>query len=187
MNKLVKGSIATAAGVALLLGGAGTFALWNDSAAIQGGTISTGRLDIQPVADARWADVSSGTPSEWSPETDLLVPGDVVTFTQSADVIATGKNLHARFSYEPGSIEIDESLSDDVQVTFLATKVSGDAEIVRVGDTDIEIEPADGGTSRFEVQIRVSFSADAAGQTGQGLSSGIDLSGARFVLEQLRP
>ena len=32
MNKLVKGSIAGAAGIALLLGGAGTFALWNADA-----------------------------------------------------------------------------------------------------------------------------------------------------------
>ena len=31
MNKLTKGAIATAAGVILLMGGAGTLAYWNDS------------------------------------------------------------------------------------------------------------------------------------------------------------
>ena len=32
MNKLVKGSIAGAAGIILLMGGAGSLAYWNDSA-----------------------------------------------------------------------------------------------------------------------------------------------------------
>ena len=41
MNKLVKGSIAGAAGIALLLGGAGTLALWNADAYIANTAIRT--------------------------------------------------------------------------------------------------------------------------------------------------
>ena len=44
MNKLVKGAVAGAAGIALLLGGAGTFALWNASTNVSTGSISTGTL-----------------------------------------------------------------------------------------------------------------------------------------------
>ena len=55
MNKLLKGAIAGAAGVALLLGGAGTFALWNSSATVTGGNIDAGNLH---VAD-------SGTAGTW--------------------------------------------------------------------------------------------------------------------------
>src|ERR1700710_1730368 len=44
MNKLVKGAVAGAVGVTLLLGGAGTFALWNSTIGVSTGSISTGNL-----------------------------------------------------------------------------------------------------------------------------------------------
>ena len=59
MNKLTKGAIATAAGIALLMGGAGTFALWNDSVGVNGGTVQTGTLDIDTTGTGTWKDVSS--------------------------------------------------------------------------------------------------------------------------------
>ena len=46
MNKLVKGSIAAAAGISLLMGGAGSLALWNDSVTVNAGTVSSGTLDV---------------------------------------------------------------------------------------------------------------------------------------------
>ena len=50
MQKIITASIIGAAGVALLLGGAGTFALWNSSAATAGGHIVAGALAIKPTS-----------------------------------------------------------------------------------------------------------------------------------------
>ena len=58
MNKLLKGSIAGAAGIALLLGGAGTFALWNDTAAASGGTVQSGNLSVVLNGSPAWKDIS---------------------------------------------------------------------------------------------------------------------------------
>src|SRR6188474_1998822 len=82
MNKLTKGTIAGAAGIALLLGGAGTFALWNDTADIAGGTISSGELSIDATTAGVWQDVSfdKTPPVVIDPATFLMVPGDTVEY-----------------------------------------------------------------------------------------------------------
>src|SRR4051812_29833136 len=54
MNKLVKGSVAAATGIVLLMGGAGSLALWNDSQVVNGGTVSTGELDIALQGTGTW-------------------------------------------------------------------------------------------------------------------------------------
>ena len=47
MNKMVKASVVGAAGVSLLMGGFGTYALWHDSAGTGAGTsITSGVLDV---------------------------------------------------------------------------------------------------------------------------------------------
>ena len=57
MNKKTKGTLAGIAGAALLLGAGGTFALWSDTADVDGGAFRSGNLDVQ--ADGpRWYDVS---------------------------------------------------------------------------------------------------------------------------------
>jgi len=94
MNKLLKGSIAGGAGVALLLGGAGTFALWNDNATIMGGTITAGDLDVS-TAEGVWAD-QFGTIA--SIDEYLIVPGDTLTYKTTVTVEATGDNLSAELS-----------------------------------------------------------------------------------------
>jgi len=103
MNKLVKGAIAGAAGIALLLGGAGTFALWNASSTVSGGTIVAGNL---VVAD-------SGTPGTWTVNNGVTpivigsyraVPGDVLKFTKTVNVTATGDNLVATLGLGTASI-----------------------------------------------------------------------------------
>ncbi|MCL2514601.1 MAG: alternate-type signal peptide domain-containing protein, partial [Microbacteriaceae bacterium] len=98
MNKLFKGAVAGAAGVALLLGGAGTFALWNTDMPIgDSQTITAGTL--------AWANPGTGT---WllngqavDPSTALLVPGDVLTYT------VTGATYTATGDYIAGTIGAD--------------------------------------------------------------------------------
>src|SRR5690554_3920314 len=84
MNKLVKGSIAGAAGIALLLGGAGTLAYWNDIENLgTGGVIATGTLDIAPTTAGTWT----------GDDVTFFVPGDSAEYTESFTITAVGDNL----------------------------------------------------------------------------------------------
>src|SRR5690554_524090 len=98
MNKLVKGSIAGAAGIALLLGGAGTLALWNADIDIDPGTVTAGTLSVAPVGTPGWWDASpENTPAEAIADISAFktVPGDVLTFIGNYNINATGDNLTA--------------------------------------------------------------------------------------------
>ncbi|CAL4858618.1 alternate-type signal peptide domain-containing protein [Microbacterium sp. MM2322] len=103
MNNILKGTIAAGAGVALLLGGAGTFALWNASASTAGGTIVAGDLSITPVAEAPSWTVNGGSPLS-NLDGYPLVPGDVVTYSTDMTITATGDNLVATLDIDPASI-----------------------------------------------------------------------------------
>src|SRR6478735_90065 len=92
MNKMVKASVVGAAGVSLLMGGFGTYALWHDSAGTGAGTsITSGVLDVN-ANTATWQDVSATGPNSWTPG-NPIVPGDKLKMTQTFDVTATGANM----------------------------------------------------------------------------------------------
>ncbi|TBN56216.1 alternate-type signal peptide domain-containing protein [Glaciihabitans arcticus] len=201
MNKLVKGSIAGAAGIALLLGGAGTFALWNDSAALTAATVSTGELDIDLTATAAvWNDVSTKTVggvttssvlngATFNPATHKLVPGDTVTYTKEVTIKANGKNLAAKLAYVPGSVVIDPTLAPFVTVTVGAPTglpASWSAVATTPADGSYIITPSTTvSTATFNVVLTVKFLDTAANQVGQNLTA-VNLTGAAFSLTQVR-
>jgi alternate signal-mediated exported protein len=124
MNKLLVGAIAGAAGVALLLGGAGTFALWNDSAAVTGGTIVAGSLDVTPTVTAGSWTVNGGTPRA-SLTGFKAVPGDVLAYTKTMDVTASGDNLLATLTLDPASISPTVALdAEDLALTSYLTSTA---------------------------------------------------------------
>ena len=83
MQKKTKAGIAAGGAAALLLGGLGTSALWQDDAASAGGQVETGHLSV----DARNAAIT------WDEDIDYLVPGDELTGSQTFDIAALGDNL----------------------------------------------------------------------------------------------
>jgi alternate signal-mediated exported protein len=119
MNKLLKGAIAGAVGIALLTGGAGTFALWNSSTAVSGGTIVAGNLLVADSGTAgTWA--ANGTPVTLS--TFKAAPGDVLTFTKTVNVTATGNNLVATLGLGAASITPTSASAADVALAAYLTK-----------------------------------------------------------------
>ena len=190
MNKLVKGAIAGAVGVALLLGGAGTFALWNSSIGVASGTVATGTLAFGTATGSTWTDNSPGAgTTTFNPATQKIVPGDVVALTQTITVNATGKNLVASLAYVPSSVAIPADLVGKITPTLSVTKVSGDATIAGNGtSTPYTITPTSGGTSTFTVVISFAFDrtlGDVAGHGADGQNESVDLSGASFKLTQI--
>lgn len=170
MNKLTKAAIAGAAGIALLLGGAGSLALWNDSTSISAVDITSGTLTIDEVASA----------GSWtSPAPTLWVPGDSAEYTTQLEIGATGDNLKALLSVNPGSITGDLATALEFEIT-----VSGAVPGVTAGTTagTYEItDAADGQT--LDVTVTVTFPAlSVSGTTAQNQT--VDLSGLNFLLQQ---
>ena len=106
MKRILTGSIAGATGIALLLGGAGTFALWNSSAPIAGAPITAGTLTVESDPVAFWTDQFG---AEITVADYKIVPGDVLTYTSFLNVTAREDNLHARIAIDHGSISSENS------------------------------------------------------------------------------
>ena len=165
MNKVLKGSIAGAAGVALLLGGAGTFALWNSTAGIDGAVITAGALTVA-TTNGVWTDQTSSTQAIDLEKYDI-VPGDTLTYNTEVLVNAVGDNLNATLSVDKRSI-LPVSLTDTADVALAeylidnttlvvtsASTESGLAEVNGVGPS-IDLTPADGDNT-YVVSVTVTF------------------------------
>jgi len=153
MNKLVKGSIAAAAGIALLMGGAGSLAYWNDSATVNAGTVTSGVLDV-----------NTGTAGSWSPSIAKIVPGDTVTYTQQLTLVATGDNLKATVSSNIGTITNNITGSTATSTFVVKTSPGGVVVVPAAGVYTLN------GTYTVDVTITVAFSSTTANQVGQNAS-----------------
>ena len=190
MNKLLKGAIAGAAGVALLLGGAGTFAMWNDDAAVAGGAVASGTLTIAEGTEPPvWSDISSdavvgGVIADIA--TFKIVPGDTLKLTQDVLINATGDNLEATLAFDPDSIPDDlvaENIALKGALDFALTATG--ATVVRDnGDGTFQIAPSVD-ESTVALTLTVKFPSDTVGLAAQGGS--VDLSALDFTLTQTRP
>jgi alternate signal-mediated exported protein len=105
MNSFVKSAVAGAAGVALLLGGAGTFAVWNSTASASAGVLQTGQLSLSTVAGSgQWKDLRTGSVlSAAELSSYRMIPGTQLEYTVPVTVTATGTGLKAVFSYDLGT------------------------------------------------------------------------------------
>lgn len=99
MKKTTKGALAAGTAAFMMLGGAGTFAVWTDSDSVTAGTITTGFVSIDPVVNA----ATNTACSAWShtngakrgSAVTAIVPGDVITSTCTFTIAARGDNLRA--------------------------------------------------------------------------------------------
>jgi alternate signal-mediated exported protein len=166
LNKLIKGSIAAAAGIVLLLGGAGSLALWNDAASIDAGTVNSGTLTIDSNLDGAW-----------DQSLDYIVPGDNVTYTETFDVVAVGDNLNAELSSNIASI-IDGITGSDSTTSFTVVD-SANVPVVPVAG----VYSFGAGDYTVSVEIEVDFPSSVSGLTGQGETT--DLSNVTITLSQV--
>lgn len=170
MNKLVKGSIAGAAGIALLLGGAGTLAFWNDSADVaSAASIATGTLKVDSTTAGSW---SNGTITNY-------VPGDSNVYTETFTVTAVGDNLE---------FTLDSNVDDLVGAAgFTELDVTEDFTVTLNGNPVTTFTGLAAGVYTVVVEITVDFPWDAAGNnTGNQAdqSAQLDLSNAAVTVTQ---
>jgi len=162
MNKLMKGAVAGAAGIALLLGGAGTFAVWNATASIEGATIKSGNLAITANSAGVWQDGS--TPVDLA--TYKIIPGKVLTYTQTLDVVADGNDLTATLTNN--GVTTSSNTITGLTTSMKVEKVTG-TNLTVGGTNGNSISVTNGGTTAGQVRatITVTFpSAATAGMSG---------------------
>lgn len=188
MNKLAKGAIAGAAGVALLLGGAGTFAYWNSSVGVAGGTVTAGDLKI----------VDDGTPGVWKDHngntidiaTYKIVPDETITYTDDLTVTAVGNNLTATLALADNAITaktpgkpVDDQLAS--YLTKSATMTATGTGISGAGPTYTVTAGATGVTPTVHVTVGISFPKGAEGEYNDARTGAVSLSNFQVKLTQI--
>lgn len=182
-NKMIKGSIAGATGIVLLMGGFGTYALWSDSVQAQGGVLSSGALQVTGAGNGTWTETSTDTVQPWSNASDLMVPGDVVVLNQPLDVQAEGKNLRVKLTV--GGMDNDfaaSSLSMNVAYGGANETFTGPGPYVIDYDSAAEVAALNNDNDGAVVTFTF---ADVSGKTDQ--NTGVDLSNVTLTLDQVRP
>lgn len=153
MNKLVKGGLAAAAGIALLMGGAGSLAYWNSSSTAASGAIQTGHLKL-----------TAGTVSGWSKA--HLVPGDTDTYTQHFTLDMLGDDIKVSLATSVASPT--GTLPAGVTVTTAYT-VDGQSWD---GSTKEFANAATAATHDVVVTVSVAFASSATGSMDAGYTPG---------------
>jgi len=178
MNKMIKGSVAGATGIALLMGGFGTYALWSDSEGLNSGSVQSGTLSIVSVGDATWKDVSTGAANTDWQANYKMVPGDTVTMTRAVNIDAKGKNLAVDF--ELSGLPTQKHWGDKLTVsaTYDGQALTGGADTNGYTFTKNAAKPADlDGSKDLVVTFAFDASTSATAQQNQSLSlTGLNLS-----------
>jgi alternate signal-mediated exported protein len=166
MNKIVSGAVAGAAGIVLLLGGAGSFALWNANATVAASSVSAGNLALAADTTGVWTDITNpSTPKVIDPATYRIVPGNVLQYKSALTVTATGDSLAADLTYNPLSISGDAALK--AAVTTKLDVTSTDASITAgTAANTFTVKPSTA-ASKVNVVLTVTFPSSATtGQNG---------------------
>lgn len=178
MNKIITGAIAGAAAIVLLLGGAGTFALWNGSVGANASTISSGTLTLTSAGTGTWTDVTNGRNQTVSAASILMVPGNSYTFTQPLTITATGTDLEAELTYDPSTISGDPGLL--AATTRALTVSSPNSTITSSSKPNTFVVSPSSTVSTVNVVFSVALPQSAT--TGQ--NGTIDFSKLAFTLTQ---
>ncbi len=186
MNKMVKGSVAGAAGVALLMGSFGTYALWSDTEVVDPGNVTSGELQIVSSGDASWEDVSPDTDNRvLNADERVMVPGDVFKLTQPLDVTAEGTNLKARLTVAGVGADFDfgaeNPLTVSVEYGGQTVTFPGTGPYVLQWDDAGELQEL----SAAE-QAEVTFTFPAESTSAQDFNKTVDLTDVSVTLSQYR-
>lgn len=184
MKKIVTGTIAGAAGIALLLGGAGSFALWNAQASSAAAQISSGTLTMTADPDGTWTDMTE-TPNgprntPLSPATARMVPGNTYQFTQTMTVTAAGDDLKGVITYDPRSaVSGDADLLSQVQGAVTLSSDSASLVKSQTADNTYVLEPAAGTTT-----VKATYTVSLPESATSGQDGTISLAPMTFTLTQ---
>ncbi|NYE96576.1 alternate signal-mediated exported protein [Psychromicrobium silvestre] len=189
MNKVAKAGVAAGIAGILLLGGAGTYALWQDSKTVDAGTVQTGQLKLNLGAAGVWKDVSTdvtGAPTI-DPATFKLVPGDTIAFTQNLTILASGNNLKGQLTIDQSTVQAAIPVAWQPYITITVAPANLPAGITNTAGVLSFSAP---GSYTFDVGITVAFAkgTNASGTDDETIENqSANLNGLALKLEQIRP
>lgn len=175
MNHMMKGAIAGATGIALLMGGFGTYAVWSDSENLAANGVQSGQLNIDTSAGT-YDDDSTAAAGDWS-ASDKMVPGDVVTYTQEFTIKGDGKNLEGTISYTEPSLTstFSPNLDYSVEVT------SSSATVTETTANNFKFDD-EFGTATLTAVVTYELPSSTGGTTNQNKAA--TLPAAAFTITQ---
>lgn len=142
MNNKTKGTIAGAAAIALLASGT-TFALWNQTASVAGGTITSGNLAVSSNGAGTWVDLSTDRTDAGHTIDDLstfkIVPGDTIQGTFGLKAALEGDNMVAELGLTLSGAEAAGTLLADPKVTTITYSLLDSTGAPVEGATDIAL------------------------------------------------
>lgn len=165
MNKMTKGALATGLGVALLVGGGGTLAVWNNSAEAAAGTVVSGDMQLT-AKTGTWKNAQGTTIPNVAAY--KVVPGDKLTFTQPVAVVLDGDLLKANLAVTRAASTSHLAIS-----TPALTNDKGES----VGTLD---EKSDG---TYTATVTVEFPSTGTDSKNKT----VDLGQLAFTLDQVAP
>ncbi|KAA0925087.1 alternate-type signal peptide domain-containing protein [Rhodococcus sp. ANT_H53B] len=182
MNKATKGAIAAGAAAVLLLGGLGSYALWQDTETVTGGEINSGELNFAPVpGTANWTETSV-TPNAdlgTDPSTFPIVPGDVLEYSTQYTVNWAGDNLRASITADFTAIGGDPALADALDVVV---SVNGGTALPNGSAVALPLTTS---PQTISVEVEITFDDQTGGLIAQNES--VDLNAFTLTLDQVRP
>ncbi|WP_312180575.1 alternate-type signal peptide domain-containing protein [Arthrobacter sp.] len=173
MNKMAKGALATGVGVALLLGGGGTLAVWNQSASANAGTIVAGDLNLV-AAKGVWTN-AKGTIVD--PASYKVVPGDVLTYTQTLDVTLVGDLMNAKLTLSGAA-----SAFQNAQVSPIELKGATAGGVLNAASLTPATIPAD---KKVTASTKFTFNSATTGR--DDVNKTADFTNLSYSLEQIAP
>ncbi|QCU76995.1 alternate-type signal peptide domain-containing protein [Citricoccus sp. SGAir0253] len=173
MKSMTKGAIVTGLGVALLLGGGGTLAVWNDAAESHAGNVVSGNLDLRAdrgvwTKDGQAVDIA----------THRVVPGETLTYTQQLTPILVGEGLKATLALGGADGVLAHSAGN---VTVTQPVLTLDGEVL---SNDEVLTAADSGKT-VTASTSFAFSVDTPGR--EDVNRTWNFSSIGYVLTQKAP
>jgi alternate signal-mediated exported protein len=190
MNKTTKASVATAAGIVLLLGGAGSLAYWTDSTT--SGTsqvVNSGTLTVTSNPDGAWTkSFNGGTSSAVALGTFKMVPGDKLTYTQTFNVTATGQDLFFTISATNPTLSGDANMIGRLTASFGTPSLSSTTLALTGTTAGVYKVTAAGGSGTGTITVTWSLDwpfagAPASDNTAKGVS--VTLGTGQVLLTQV--
>ena len=172
MNKMAKGALATGVGVALLLGGGGTLAVWNQSTVANAGTIIAGDLALEK-GTATWTNAAGATVD---PASYKVVPGDVLTYTQDLDVTLVGDLMEAKLTLDGAVNNFANATVSDV---VLETAAGVELDAASIVPSDLAAGKTVTATTTF------AFNVDTVNR--DDIQNTADFTALRYTLDQVAP
>ena len=175
MNKFAKGAIATGVGVILLAGGGGTLATWNQAQNASMGTVVAGDLNLVPVTGSgKWTNAKNQTVNVASYK---VVPGEVLTYTQTLDVTLAGDLMAAKLAVTGAGTDNGFGTNAAVVATTLKNSTSG---AVLANDV---LRPSNSGL----VTASTTFTFKGTTENRNAAGAKYDFSSVAYTLVQLAP